>query len=168
VKAPNPASKLAQLPTTDASVCVTAYDDRNTNRYRDANESALAGVGLRLTQDEQDMQSLVTMSGEPACFKALASGTYTLLAVPPDTYGLTTANQVRIKVMANAQLDLSFGATAGYKATATPGAPGTLAPRSVSETPGWLITIWDNSGLIVLGTAGVVLVGGLALAARYR
>lgn len=166
VRLPNPAPQPALLSTADASVCVTAYDDRNTNRYRDANETALAGVGLRLTQGDQEVLNLITTTGEPACFKALASGTYTLLAVPPDTYGLTTANRVRIEVNSDAQIDLSFGATAGYKPTATVGVPGTLAPRPVGEAPGWLGAVWDNSGLIVLGAAGVVLVGGLVLAAR--
>jgi LysM repeat protein len=160
---------------TQTSLCITAFDDANTSHRMDVDEKRLAEVKLTLAQGGQSVKSLTTTSDAPSCFAEIAPGTYVVSAVPPTTYGLTTTGQLEVEVKPGSALALSFGAAAGYQPTpvgtgnASDGQE--LPPPSASNaraTMGILDTMFSNSGLIVFGLAGLVLVGGLGLALVMR
>ena len=91
-------------------------------------------------------------------------GDYLAVATAPDGYGLTTPNQLRVRASAGSTIYVAFGAAEGVVPVMVP-PPDDLvvAQEPVEETakpaqtPNPLV---ENSGLIVLGLAGVVLVIG--------
>ncbi len=156
----------------ETSVCVTTFDDTNANHWQDSGEKLLPGVTLNLMQGGQSVKSVTTTADNPACFTGMAPGVYQITAIPPNNYGLTTSGQLEIEVKPGAPITLTFGAANGYKPTPanTLLNDGSLPPASAqqSKTAPFLDTLLANSGLIVFGLAGLVLVGGLGLALMIR
>ncbi len=157
----------------DGSLCVTAFDDANVNRWRDADEKLLAGIQLKLTQGSQQGQTMITAADAPSCFNGLPAGNYTIVAVPPLDYGLTTAGQLEIEIKPGVPLALSFGAAKGYQPMpANALIKNELPPPSLSSQPGKtggvLDAVFNNIGLIVIGVAGLILVTGIGLALVIR
>jgi LysM repeat protein len=163
----DPASTMGQ-------VCVTLFDDANQNRIQEEGEKILAGGTIALTQGNAQAGDFQT-DGEtdPYCFDELAAGDYVAAASAPEGYGLTTPDQLRVRLNAGATLNLAFGAAQGVQAVQPPpadaGAPVTnpLTPetqpqQSLAER---LLSI---SGLLVFGLAAVVLVGGVGVALLLR
>ncbi len=150
----------------EAGICVEAYNDANKSFFRDPNEAGLAGVTLKLNQTGREVKTLTTEASAPVCAANLEPGTYTVLAVPPANYGLTTPGQLQVEVKPGVQLSLVFGAAEGYQPTALP----TRAPEPTSLPAGGqsganstLSVLVNNSGLIILGVAGLMVVLGVGL-----
>lgn len=160
----------------DAAICVTFFEDGNQNRIQDSGEDALADgdvlltaagapVGQHTTDDEPD----------PFCFDGLAAGNYVVEAAPPDGYGLTTPDQLRVQAYAGAQVNVTFGAAEGVEQVEPPPADtqgGIVSPTAGSETDtrstASASPFGDNIGLIVFGAAGVVLVAGMGISVLMR
>lgn len=158
----------------DAVICVTFFEDVNGNRLQDGSEGSLAGGDILLTLDgTPEGQHVSDDSPEPFCFSNLSSGSYTAQAAPPDGYGMTTPNLLRVQVYPSAQIDLAFGAAEGVQAISVPPADegGNVSDTNGAETdtraqnPN---TLPDNIGLIVFGVAGVVLVAGMGATLLMR
>ncbi|MCU0511382.1 MAG: LysM peptidoglycan-binding domain-containing protein [Anaerolineae bacterium] len=155
--------------TREAGVCVVLFDDQNQNRLQGSTEPALAGGSIALVDRSGatlDTRT-TTADGEPACFLEVLPGTYSLTATAPAGYGLTTPPVLSVSVQAGTQFQISFGAAAGVTAATapTPDNPTTPATADAPATPeasrGML-------GILFVGLAGVVLVGGLILAVIIR
>ncbi len=167
---PTPLPTVAPINQAGA-ICVTAFDDANLNHWQDADEKPLAGLALALSKDGQagTINQLTTTADKPSCFNDVAPGSYAVSATAPTNYGLTTAGQLVVEVKPGAQLTLTFGAAQGYHPT-----PATIAlvptpPAGAPSSAGSVLdTLAGNSGLIVFGLAGLVLVGGLGLALVLR
>lgn len=169
---PTPAPTIVPL-DQKASVCVTAFEDANANHWQDLGENLLAGVQLNLSQATGSPQTLTTTADNPSCFDGLSTGTYSVNAVPPSGYGLTTPAQLEVDVKAGARLTLTFGAAKGYQppqadSAATADASANLTDTRASRPGGLLDTLSRNSGLVVLALAGLVLIGGVAVALIAR
>jgi hypothetical protein len=150
------------------------FEDANGNRLQDGSEGSLAGGDILLTLDgAPEGQHESDDSPDPFCFDNLPSGSYTAQAAPPDGYGMTTPNQLRVQVYPGARINVVFGAAEGVEPISVPPADegGNVSDTSGSETdtraqnPN---TLPDNIGLIVFGVAGVVLVAGMGVTLLMR
>ena len=105
-----PVIAMESIQPDQTRLCVLAFDDANTNRLRDQGEPLLTGMQINLLQEGMETRTLSTAAGTPACFADLAQGTYTLAAVPPETYGMTTPSQLQVEVLRGVALMVSFAA----------------------------------------------------------
>lgn len=156
-----------------AQVCVTLFDDANQNRIQEPGEALLAGGTIDLQQDGAAVATYQTDGvGEPHCFDSLAAGDYVAVGAAPSGYGLTTPDQLRVRLNAGARIDLTYGAAEGVQpaqplpadAGSAPAEPSaeTAAPQTLAEQ------ILSMSGLIVFGLAALVLVGGIGASLLLR
>lgn len=150
-------------------LCVTAYDDANTNRVRDSGEPLLTGMSLQLRREAETIAEKTTNVGAQTCFTELAAGDYTLHATPPDNYGMTTPAQIALSLPRGAALTASFGAASGFTATQPPDA-GNVPPKTISpsDSDALLNSLSQNAGILLLIVAGIVLVSGIGLALIIR
>jgi hypothetical protein len=104
---------------------------------------------------------------EQHCFTDLTPGDYVAEASPPSGYGLTTPDQLRLRVQTGTTLTVAFGAATGVAAAEPPpadsGEVASEAPAQTTQPPSAIEQLLQNSGLIVLGLAGIVLAGGIGL-----
>lgn len=172
----SPTRAVAAIPTIavetlspdQARLCVIAFDDANTNRLRDQGEPLLVGLQVSLQRDGAEVQRLSTVALTPTCFTDLAQGTYNLVAVPPETYGMTTPSQLQVRLERGVALMVSFGAAGSYQPTALPAAqelapPSNAAQRDAQHGP-LLSFLRDNFGVVIIGLAALSLISGLAVA----
>jgi LysM repeat protein len=172
--APAPVLSVASgivLPPLDpsaltGSVCALMFPDANANRVQDPDEAAAVGDGIvqLLTQDASAViaQSVTRATGEPVCFDDLSPGDYLLAAAPPQNYGLTTANQLRVRVAAGERVILGFGAAEGFVPGSPPPVDPGAAPDAAVETAGVPAVGMENVGMLVFGAGVAVAVVGLA------
>ncbi len=161
------------LNETAGMVCAIMFEDANMNRLQDADEVALAGGTITLIAGGDEVGSVLSdATGDPLCFDDLAAGEYTVSALPPANYGLTTPTQLRLRVQVGSDLTVQFGAATGVEvAQAPPADSGDLTeeeaappePETEDENP-----IMQNLGLIIFGLAGLTLVGGGVIALLLR
>ncbi len=156
-------------PPDQAQLCVIAFDDANTNRLRDQGEPLLVGMQVSLLQDGVEVQRLSTAALKPTCFTELAEGTYSLIATPPETYGMTTPAQLQVQVQRGVALTVGFGAAGSYQPTALPAAlelspPSNGAPADSQRGP-LLAFLLENLGLVIASLAALTLISGLTVAA---
>ncbi len=166
-----PVIALESIQPDQTRLCVLAFDDANTNRLRDQGEPLLTGMQINLLQEGTETRTLSTAAGTPACFADLAQGTYTLVAVPPETYGMTTPSQLQVEVLRGVALMVSFGAAGSYQPTSLPAAPelppSTVGKSETSQGP-LLAFLLENPGVVIIALAGLTLLSGLAVAILVR
>lgn len=172
--APAPVLSVASgivLPPLDpsaltGSVCALMFPDANANRVQDPDEAFAIGDGIvqLLTQDASAViaQDLTRATGEPVCFDDLSPGDYLLAAAPPINYGLTTANQLRVRVAAGERVILGFGAAEGFVPGSAPPADPGLDTTSDSAEAAVPAAGVENLGMLVFGAGVAVAVVGLA------
>jgi LysM repeat protein len=159
---------------TTGRVCALLFEDVNPNRLREGGEGLLAGGQISLLQGGGEVESHVTDGmSEPYCFEDLTPGSYLIALNPPSGYGATTASAYIVTLSAGKQVTAEFGAAAGFvPPQPAAGQGGTLfsdeAGAETDTVAGPLDPILDNLGYIVLGLAGIVLVGGLGVTALLR
>jgi LysM repeat protein len=157
-----------------ATVCVLMFNDANQNRIQEQGEEALPGGKVTLNTGGKDTGSHDTTNAiEPFCFESLSAGDYVALASAPNGFGLTTPNQFRLQLNPGAKINIAFGAAQGVQSAAPPPADsGGLVSQNVSNQGQSSTSLVDQllsiSGLIVLGLAALVLIGGLGLALLLR
>lgn len=167
-----PIIAMESIQPDQTRLCVLAFDDANTNRLRDQGEPLLTGMQISLLQEGMETRTLSTAAGTPACFAELEQGTYTLAALPPETYGMTTASQLQVEVRRGVALMVSFGAAGSYQPTSLPAAlelppPSTVAKRESTQGP-LLAFLFENPGVVIIALAGLTLLSGLAVAVMLR
>ncbi len=155
-------------------VCALLFEDTNPNRLRESGEGLLADGQIILSQGGATVESYTTDGeSEPYCFEDVAPGNYMVSLTPPDGYGVTTPSTYAISVSAGQTVEAIFGAASGFTPPQPPPVqgvglfsdePGTETDTRTSITD----LLLQYSGVIVLGLAGVVLVGGLGLTLLLR
>jgi LysM repeat protein len=161
------ATTIAMNPdTTVTGVCVSFFDDINRNRFQDAGETPIIGGVITLRLDGQDVSSFLT-TGDPApyCFTDLAVANYVVVGSPPVGYGMTTPEQLTLRVQAGTQLPVNLGAAQGVVAPTpvvevAPPQP-VIVEQPVVETPSQDNSLLANIGIIILALAGFTLVSGI-------
>ncbi len=167
-----PVIAVESIQPDQTRLCVLAFDDANTNRLRDQGEPLLTGMQISLLQEGMETRTLRTAAGTPACFADLAQGTYTLAALPPETYGMTTPSQLQVEVLRGVALMVGFGAAGSYQPTSLPAAlelppPSTVAKSESNQGP-LLAFLLENPGVVIIALAGLTLLSGLAVAVMLR
>jgi hypothetical protein len=156
-----------------ANICVSLFDDRNENRIRESDEALLAGGQIRLSGETT---ATFTPDGEtdPHCFEGLSAGVYTVVADAPENYGLTTPRQLHVEAVPGVSVQIAFGAVRGAVppvrvVNASNNNNNIVNDVVVTEAPSRPANpLLDNLGLIAIGLAGVVLVGGLGVSLLLR
>lgn len=167
------ASAIDPLAQT-AVVCVTFFEDKDQNRLQEQGESLLAGGAIRLLLGSDAVGEYLTDgTSEPHCFDSLAAGDYVASAGAPQGYGLTTPDQLRLRLNPGATINITFGAAEGVQPPVVPppDAGGTVAeatPATPDAPPSITDQLLSLSGVLVFALAGIVLVGGLGVAALMR
>jgi LysM repeat protein len=157
IPAADPASQNGQ-------VCALLFDDLNQNRIQEAGEAALAEGSIILVQGGTSVAEYTTDGSEPFCFAELPAGDYDASIAPPAGYGLTTADQLRLRITGGANINIISGAAEGVAAPVLPADTGADAPVvEDAAPPAPTNPIMDNLGLIALGLAGLAAVVGLGL-----
>ena len=158
----------------EAAVCVSMYEDINQNGIQDG-EPLLEGglIALVPSNGGDEQQYLTDGANEPFCFEGLETGAYTVSATAPDGYGIVRSASLVVNVQPGQRFPIRFGATEGVEvaAVATTAVENTVTdadPTIVEEAPDALDNIRNVAGIIVLGLAGVVLIGGIGVAVLTR
>ncbi|MBN1678665.1 MAG: LysM peptidoglycan-binding domain-containing protein [Anaerolineae bacterium] len=175
----------ARLASPTGALCITLFDDVNTNLSRDADEAPLPGGQIMISQPDSAESAYDYDGSDPLCMD-LPAGQYNVLAHLPADYGLTTADSALVSLAAGRQVSVSFGGAMGYTPPAAPAdtgdtditvediETGAVAPmvevvlESEDEEKDILDRLYDNSGLLVLGFAGVVMISSTLLLLAVR
>jgi len=185
------AQEVAQVETgntsgvnaTSGTLCVTVYLDANTNLTHEADESLLAGANVVLSQSgSADASYPYEDTSGPLCLD-LTPGRYQVHVSLPPGYGMTTADTANVSLVSGRQVSVAFGGAQGYTPPAAPAAEGqnseqiesgAVAPMvevvvdDKAEEKSALDRLYDNSGLIVLGFAGVIVISSTILVLALR
>jgi len=164
------------LPSIDpagnaAEVCISLYEDVNTNRVQEDGESSLPGGMITLSMGNGIAgDHAMDGSPEPYCFSNLAAGEYTAAMQAPTGYGLTTPDQLTVRAVSGAQVNVAFGAAQGVQPVTPPPADSLINMTVQDGEPvtGTTNPMQDNMGLIVFGIAGAVLVLGMGISLVMR
>jgi LysM repeat protein len=172
VEVADAASAIDPLAQT-ATVCVIFFEDADQNRLQEQGEGSLAGGAVRLLLGGEAVGEYVSDgAAKPKCFDSLAAGDYVASAGAPQGYGLTTPDQLRLRLNPGAKIDITFGAAQGVQPPALPapeaGAAAEVTPVAPVAAPSITNQILSMSGLLVFGLAVVVLVGGVGVAFLVR
>ncbi len=112
------------------------YQDLNGNGFQDNGEVGAPGVVLSLSNGQNATTSATGQYG----FSNIVSGLYTVTAIAPVGYGLTTTNPVSVVVGPNASVH--FGIAPAPTATSTPtNAPTSTATPTSTSTPTPTVTV---------------------------
>lgn len=166
------------LPAADpaaalARVCALVFNDLNRNRIQEPDEALLPGAMLALTSGVDTLGTAQTDVSAPQCFDDLPPGDYVLTASAPTGFGLTSPDQLRLRLLPGVPLDVAFGAAEGVVPPPPPPADvGLLPVEAASEQTPPAVSPLDqlmaNSGLIVFGLAALVLISGLGVSLMLR
>jgi len=133
-------------------ICVLLYEDKNGNTLRDADEPAIEGGAISVTEINGEYSASIgtIASTDPEyqgeCFQDVPEGEYNITVGVPDLYNATMSPDSKLKVNAGDQAYLSFGAQS-REIVADPGA----ANENASSSP-----IFGILGtLFLLGGAGL-------------
>ena len=153
------------------AICVLMFDDRNGNNILDGEPLLEGGTITVQPANGGDAQDYITDGqSEPFCFEDLETGNYTVSATAPDGFGIRRSNTLVINVQPGQQFQTRFAAAEGLEVAAAPTADVSAdtdeadAPTIVEETPSQFDTLRNVAGILVVGLAGVVLVGGIGIA----
>jgi LysM repeat protein len=147
-------------------VCVLMFEDTVQNRLPDSDEGLLTGGSIILIKGTAQVADYTTDGSEPHCFERLEAGDYVASVAPPDGYGLTTPDQLGLRVSDGSSITVAFGAARDAVAPAPPSADGPplLSEPSTDESAAPAANpLVDNLGIIALGAAAVALLGGLGV-----
>ncbi|MFN8375603.1 MAG: SdrD B-like domain-containing protein [Anaerolineae bacterium] len=174
--APAPVREAAQTGVdpsqTTSELCAVLFEDANQNRLQEDGEDLLDGGSVALSMGGQTLDDSATDSSDAVCFDTLAAGDYVVSAEAPGGYGFTTPSQLQVRLAAGETLFVAFGAAEGIVVAAVPTANAQNlapvendgnAPLAEEDTNSPLNLLIDNSGLIVFGLAGVVMVIGFGI-----
>jgi len=174
--APAPVREAAQTGVdpsqTTSELCAVLFEDVNQNRLQEEGEDLLGDGTITLSMDGQTLDDSATDRSDAVCFDTLAAGDYVVSAEAPDGYGFTTPSQLQVRLAAGETLFVAFGAAEGIVVAAVPTANAQNlapvendgnAPLTEENTNSPLNLLIDNSGLIVFGLAGVVMVIGFGI-----
>jgi LysM repeat protein len=156
-----PEPEVEEEEVADAStgeVCLSLFEDANSNTLQDPDELLLSGGTLTLASSTGAPENYTTDGvTEPHCFASLAPGDYIASSTTPSGYTMTTVSSWSVQVDPGAQLELTFGAAFTGEEGADTG--------EVEEEPSGGGGIFQNAGRVILGVSGLVVLlvaGGLA------
>lgn len=150
-------------------LCLAVFADANQNGMREPGEDYLEGATVLLLDaaDAEVLQYRTDGQSEPHCRRDLLRRTYLIRALAPAGFGLTSAASLSLDLRAGGDIQVEFGALAGYEAAGAP----LLQPAAQDDTPADTsrpAILRELSGLFVLVLAGLVFFSGMALSVFLR
>lgn len=136
-------------------ICVLLFDDINGNAFREANEPAIAGGAISVTETNgkysKTLQTVINPDPnayQGVCFTNIPEGHYSIAAAIPDNYNPTTilTSEIDLKAGDNSQVD--FGAQSKDTTAAQP-------PQSGDSGGGPSPLLGIFGGLLLLGGLGL-------------
>ena len=152
-----------------AQLCYAVFADENENGMMDAGETLLPGATIRLLDADgvERLRDTTDGAAEPICARRLERMQYTIEAVAPPAFGLTSASRLRIDLRTGGLIAVGFGAKHGLEVPAMPPLDRTESDaEAISEEPRSLLR--ELSGVFILGLASVVFASGMALSIFIR
>lgn len=172
---PAPITQVAQVPTEPVDVtrvCFWAFDDVNQNRIQEGDELLVAGATVVVAQGGTRVRSITTTVDAPVCVDDLEAGDYTAEFEPPDGYGPTTAAVLNLRVQELTRTNVRFGVAQGVQPvvppTARPQAESTPLPTPLPAEAEAQNPLQQFGGILVIGIAVAIILGGAALALFIR
>ncbi len=124
---PLPPTITPTPPAGTTQICVLLYDDINGNAFREANEPAIAGGAISVTEMSGKYSKTLTTVINPdpnayqgICFTNIPEGHYSIAAAIPDNYNPTTSLTATADLQAGDTSDVSFGAQSKNTTAAQP------------------------------------------------
>jgi LysM repeat protein len=167
----------AGIAAESGTLCVTVYQDANLNGVRDADETPAAAAEIAIAQ-RGSAETAYQYDGAtaPLCLDLLP-GQYQVSARLPSGWGMTTADAAAVSLVSGRQVSVILGGAEGYEPPAAPQGSGelptvetgavapmvTVVVQSDQAEKSALDRLYDNSGLLVLAFAGVVVVSSTVL-----
>ena len=150
----------------NAEICFAMYQDDNQNGSFDPDEAYLAAGEIILNDEAGNEKISYRPDGltEPFCVADLPPMRYIARAAAPTGYGLTTSPSLHVNLKDGGRVRVHVGAKSGLQAFVVP----TAAPPASVAVADEDSLLMELSGLLVLGLAGVVLLGGLVAALLIR
>lgn len=170
----------------EATICLTAFDDRDRDGIHDPDEPLRSGVAFTVYNSEAVVANYITDGiSEPKCFGGIAPGEYriTRSMIPGEV--LTTAGDWALNVSAGSRLYQAFGSyipeadvtdsgddpaalaqlTAVAPTALTASAPGTATTpvNGVGISPDSSTTAWRLAGIIGLFLGGLILLAAVLI-----
>ena len=186
---PAPPTHAAETPVvntppalvSEGTLCLTVYDDSNTNGAYEEGEGTLSGVGVQVSPDL--LEAPLETGEESLTCVNLPPRQYEISVQLPAEYGLTTTPRILINLLSGRTITVRFGAAEGYTPPATPAfeedpdapeptiEPGLIAPLfevqvEATTTPEdepettVLDNLYDKGTYVLFGLAVVVAVIG--------
>ncbi len=128
---PLPPTITPTPPAGTTQICVLLYDDINGNALHDANEPAIAGGAISVTEtDGAYSKTLPTVINpdptayQGVCFTDLPEGHYSIAAALPDNYNPTMDLNSTVDLKAGDTAEVDFGAQSKNTTAAQPQQPG--------------------------------------------
>ena len=144
-------AQAAGIPVASASsstLCVSAYNDRNSDGMRNpTTEELLADAGFTLSSESGTVGGYTSDGvSEPYCFAKLVPGTYMVQLMRVDGYNTTTPEYWAVPLPAGATANVEFGHTADPNAPPPSDASQALAQTGeLSGSPDAQGSTKDNS-----------------------
>jgi LysM repeat protein len=173
---------VAGLTATKGTLCVAVYQDDNLNAAHDPGEPPLSGAEITLSGAQGAENYTYNGAADPLCLE-LPAGHYQVGAGAPQGYGLTTVDSVVVVLVSGRQVEVAFGGAEGYTPPPVPAATESAAAVSsgvaapvVQEVPpveeknkkSTLDRLYDRSGLLILGAAGLIALGSVVILLTLR
>ncbi|MDX2163621.1 MAG: LysM peptidoglycan-binding domain-containing protein [bacterium] len=147
-----------------ATLCVSMFNDLNRNRIQETGESLLPGGVITLQVNAETVLTHTTDGeSEPFCFEGLEPGAVTASATAPTDYGLTTPVRFVVRAVAGVNVPVEFGAGFGVAPVVVPPAESEPAAAAAGVILAPANPLADNLGLLLIGLAVLVLMGGAGL-----
>ncbi len=151
---PPPPTITPTPPAGTTQICVILFDDINGNGFKDANEGAVAGGAISVTETSGKYSKTLQTVTNPdpnayqgICFNNIPEGHYSIAAALPDNYNPTTSLTSDLDLKAGGSDYVDFGAQSKDTTAAQP------APGDSGGGPSPLLGIFG--GLLLLGGVGL-------------
>jgi len=166
---PTPEPTATSTPAV-GMICVTAFDDGNSNGFQDGIEGAISGVIITLFDGREiaGTRASDALAGQ-VCFENLKPGPYQVFQQVPLTRRLTTADNVPVDLLGGQTVVVLFGSAVSAPASAPtvvanataqpadPDQPPAEEPPAESRRSSLVETLLAVSGIIVLLVAAVLI-----------
>ncbi|MBK8989078.1 MAG: LysM peptidoglycan-binding domain-containing protein [Chloroflexi bacterium] len=148
---------------TANGICVTAFEDANSDGQRDLDaEPLMSNVAISVFQGGKNVASYVTDGVNPLyCFENLNNETYQVQAYPPAGYQTTTPESWAVAVTDGVIIPVSFGLTTAPPTTADAIADASLTTSEATAVPAAADTTnaaAEQSGGFLANMSGIILI----------
>lgn len=106
----HPPNTLEFSQTSNASICLSAYEDRNGDEVREADEPLIANIQFKVSDSNQNSAAYITDGrNEPYCFRSLVDGVYTIQTPGLSNLKSTAPHQWVVQISKGTLFEIRYG-----------------------------------------------------------